>query len=242
MLSVFPRMNEHNKKQHLDALTARPCAGRYAYLISRDEMDFTITTKEELENAIGVADEFVTAKIMNYMDEPAQKFIQESPLVFISTADENGRLDISPKGDRAGFVKIENKNCLVIPDRPGNRMALGFHNLLINPNIGLIFIIPNMRETLRVKGTASISNDPDLLNEFSVNGKPALLCTIIEVQECMIHCGKAMIRSKLWNPETWKRHQKSLLTKQFSRIMGLNEKEENEINSAIEKTYDETLY
>ena len=134
--------------------------------------------------------DFIKEKVEDELGDAMVEFIQASPLIILSTIDSSGNIDSSPKGDAAGFVSVENSRRLLIPDRPGNKLAYGFRNLMDNGKIGLLFVMPNMRETLRVKGTATISRDPLLLENLSAQGKPALLCTIVDIEECFFHCGK----------------------------------------------------
>ena len=156
-----------------------------------------------LESLIGQPIEFVRGKVLTQLNEAMKEFIRRSPLLFVSTIDANGAPDVSPKGDPEGFVEIDASGNLLIPERPGNRLAFGFRNILRNPQIGLIFIVPNQRETLRVKGAAKLRRDPDVLAQLQVNGKPALLYAHVDVRECFFHCGKALIRSHLWEPGQW---------------------------------------
>lgn len=201
-----------------------------------------ITTVEELESVLGQPLDFIKEKVADELSEAMLEFIQDSPLIILSTIDSNDNIDSSPKGDAAGFVAVANKNRLLIPDRPGNRLAYGFRNIIDNPKVGLLFIMPNMRETLRVKGTATISKDPQLLEQLSAKGKPALLCTIVDVEECFFHCGKAMIRSKLWQPDSWGDGKKSLMTKQFVSKMDGDKNLEASFQEAVEDNYRDELY
>ncbi|MEL6258562.1 MAG: MSMEG_1061 family FMN-dependent PPOX-type flavoprotein, partial [Pseudomonadota bacterium] len=130
-------------------------------------------------------------------------FINRSPFVLMASFDADGRVDVSPKGDPAGFVKILDDKTLAIPDRPGNRLADTLENLLQRPRIGLIFLMPGKAETLRVNGSAKIVADPALLESMAVKGKPAQLATVVSVEEAYFHCSKCMIRSGLWEPERW---------------------------------------
>jgi PPOX class probable FMN-dependent enzyme len=114
-----------------------------------------------------------------------------------------GHVDVAPKGDPSGSWKVLDEHTIAIPDRPGNNRADTFTNILENPRIGLMFVIPNRREVVRVSGSALIVKDPDLLETMSVKGKRPNFAIIIRVEEAMFHCGKSMIRSNLWNPEKW---------------------------------------
>lgn len=202
-----------------------------------------IGTVQQLEGVIGAPHPFLRKKIMPRLDELMKEFIRASPLIFVATHDHAGQIDVSPKGDPNGFVQVDERGNLLIPERPGNQLTLGFRNILANGQIGLIFVAPNQRETLRVKGAASLHKDPQVLEQMRVNGKPALLYTYVEVRECFIHCGKALVRSKLWQPGSWATAQRSIGGRQLASVIGA--KTETEIGASaqrLEKQYDEGLY
>lgn len=162
-----------------------------------------IQSLEQLRAVIGDEIPGLHEKNIDHVDEFARDFIEKSPLIVLSTADESGRMDASPKGDAPGFVEVLNEHTLLIPDRPGNKLAYGHQNILSNPNVGILFIVPNTRETLRINGRAELSCEPDLLQQLAARDKPATLVIRVFVDECFFHCGKAMLRSKLWDSSTW---------------------------------------
>src|SRR4051812_1469819 len=204
---------------------------------------YVINSESELEAVIGAPMDFVRAKIATQLDAVMKEFIQRSPLAFISTIDSNGHVDVSPKGDPEGFVQVDDSGNLLIPERPGNRLTFGFRNILRNGEIGLIFLVPNQRETLRIKGVATLHNDPAVLNQLQANGKPALLCTYVEVKECFFHCGKALIRSGLWKPESWNSSTESLGARQFAESLGGGGEEAvRATQEKLDKAYKEELY
>jgi uncharacterized protein len=205
--------------------------------------DDRIKNEIELEAVIGPPMD-VKAKIRNQLDDVMKEFISKSPLLFISTIDENGQADISPKGDPCGFVKVNAQGGLLIPERPGNRLTFGFRNILRNGQIGLIFVVPNQRETLRIKGVATLHNDPGTLAELQANGRPALLCTRVEVKECFMHCGKALVRSRLWQSESWDTSTGSLGAKQLAPVFGGGQGEDSvrKTQDLLEKAYTDELY
>ncbi len=203
---------------------------------------YRVDNEADLKHIIGEPFDFVVAKIKKSLDEPMSNFIRQSPLAFVSTIDEQGNIDTSPKGDPPGFVRIDESGRLIIPERPGNRLAFGFRNILRNSKIGLIFVIPEQRETLRVKGRATLHRDPDVLSNLQVNNKPALLYSLVEIEECFFHCGKAMIRSKLWKPDSWTQPSGSPMVKQFVAEMGGDENAEQEFDAALEENYRDELY
>jgi PPOX class probable FMN-dependent enzyme len=145
----------------------------------------------------------VVEKTLAFLDQHCRAFIGRSPFVLISSSDDQGRMDISPKGDAPGFVKILDDKTLAIPDRPGNQRFDTFSNLFHSPRVGLIFLIPGKRETLRVGGSAQIVRDSELLESMAINGKVPGLATVVSVDEAFFHCSKCMIRSRLWQPEHW---------------------------------------
>lgn len=145
----------------------------------------------------------VVDKTLSRLDRHCIAFISRAPFVLISTADANGRMDISPKGDAPGFVAVLDEHTLLIPDRPGNQRFDTLCNLFQNPRIGLIFLIPGKRETLRVSGTAQVVRDPELLQGLAAQGKIPALGIAVQVDEAFMHCAKCMIRSKLWQPDAW---------------------------------------
>lgn len=169
-----------------------------------------ITTVAQLRSVLGSPHPELGEKNMDHVDEDAREFISRCPLIVLSTADAEGRADASPKGDAAGFVAVLDEATIMIPDRPGNKLAYGHQNILSNPRVGILFIVPNTPETLRINGTAELHADPDLLDDLSARGKPAVLGIRVKVEECFFHCGKAFIRSGLWKPDTWsERHRVS---------------------------------
>ncbi|HRG07363.1 MAG TPA: pyridoxamine 5'-phosphate oxidase family protein [Cyclobacteriaceae bacterium] len=157
-----------------------------------------IRTEQELREMMGYPSEIVTRKTINYIDEHCKSFIENSPFITIATANQNGDLDVSPKGDPAGFVKILSNKMLAIPDRPGNKKADTLTNIIQNPKIGLIFLIPGIKETLRVNGDAKIVTDKSVLELLACDGKLPALAIIVNVKEAFMHCAKCMIRSNLW--------------------------------------------
>lgn len=205
--------------------------------------NYAITTEAEMESVIGQPMD-VKAKILPRLDAVMKEFIRKSPLVFISTIDACGHMDVSPKGDPCGFVKIDDSGDLLIPDRPGNRLTFGFRNILRNGEIGLIFLVPNQRETLRVKGIARLHNDPQVLQKLEAHGKPALLCTQVEVKLCFMHCGKALIRSRLWQPQAWEKVTDSLGARQLASVFGGGAGEDSvrATNEVLEKASTDDLY
>lgn len=137
------------------------------------------------------------------LDPHTRAFIAHSPFLLLGTSGVDGRCDVSPRGDAPGFVQVLDDQRLVIPERPGNKRLDSLQNLLVNPRVGLIFLIPGRDETLRVNGRASITRDPEILQRSVVQGKAPLLAIGVEVEQCFFHCAKAMLRSRLWGHAHW---------------------------------------
>jgi hypothetical protein len=171
--------------------------------LSRYTFNEVVKSEAELRTVLGWPSERAVRKAVTALDTHCRAFIARSPFVLLSTADAAGKGDVSPKGDRPGFVLALDDHTLVVPDRPGNRRADSMTNILANPNVGLLFLVPGKGETLRVNGTARIVRDSDLLARMSVGGRQPTVAIAVNVEEAFIHCAKAMIRSSLWKPETW---------------------------------------
>ena len=167
-----------------------------------------IANIEELRAVIGEPGEGTELKVYEAMPPEAIAFIALAPILVLATSDAAGRADASPKGDAAGFVRIEDDRTLVIPDRPGNRLAYGLQNILATGRAGALFIVPGTTETLRVNGTAELSNDPALLDQLAARNKPATLAIRLHVEECFFHCSKAFLRSELWKSGSWPERQR----------------------------------
>jgi PPOX class probable FMN-dependent enzyme len=204
--------------------------------------DYLIRTEDDIEAAIGPQIERMKEKVYTSLDGSMLEFVKRSPLILLSTIDSDGQVDVSPKGDSPGFVHVDETGCLLIPDRPGNRLTYGFRNILKNNNVGLIFLVPNLRESLRVKGTAKLSRDPEILQKLSERGKPALLCTHVEISQCFFHCGKALIRSKIWQHDSWSEQKESLMLKSIARRYDADEEAKRKIETEIEDGYQDNLY
>ena len=160
-----------------------------------------ITNEAELRETIGSPTALVAGKIADRLNALTRQFIERSPFVCVATASPEGGLDVSPRGDPAGFVQILDEGTLLIPDRPGNRIADTLTNLLADPRIALLFLIPGVGDTFRVNGRAEIVEDPELLARSAVEGKVPRLGILVEIEQAYTQCSKALIRSDLWNPE-----------------------------------------
>jgi uncharacterized protein len=161
----------------------------------------TITTEQQLRELIGEPAELVVSKIAGRLNELTRPLIEQSPFVCIATADAEGNCDVSPRGDPAGFVRILDDRTLLIPERPGNKIADSLRNIIATGHVGLIFIIPGITDTFRVNGRAQLTTDAVLLAPSAIEGKVPKLGILIEIDEAYTQCSKAFIRSDLWNPD-----------------------------------------
>ncbi|MBC09252.1 MAG: phosphohydrolase [Gammaproteobacteria bacterium] len=206
-----------------------------------------ISNLQQLREIYGEAHPATAGKKSATLIEKSIDFITKSPFIILSTASAAGVITCSPKGDAPGFVYVQDKKTIFIPDRPGNKLIDGHKNIIENPHIGLIFFVPNTRETLRINGNAELRNDHELLNRFEARGRPASLVTKITVEESFFHCGKAIIRSNLWNPDSWEAPKKisfgeMLVGTNENKKKGLIEKAKAKfIDIAIENDYKKNL-
>lgn len=162
-----------------------------------------ITTRERLRELNRHPSHFVSNKTIDHIDDICRRFIAECPFVVIASRGQDNRMDLSPKGDPEGFVAILNEKTLAIPDRLGNNRLDTFENIMLNPEVGLLFIIPGHGDTLRVSGKGTIVRDTQLQNRFAMNGRIPNLVLVIAVEEAFLHCPKCVIRSGLWKPDQW---------------------------------------
>ncbi|HDL6962132.1 TPA: pyridoxamine 5'-phosphate oxidase family protein [Yersinia enterocolitica] len=162
--------------------------------------EFILTTEAQLSEHYASPNKNVLKKQIDHIDDYAKKLIAAAPFAVLGTLGANG-IDCSPKGGEPGFIHVQDSKTLMLPDRPGNNRLDGIRNLLHNPFVGILFLIPGWTEGFRVNGRAKISVDPELCERFSQNGQPARSVLVIDVDEVFIHCGRAITFADLWNPE-----------------------------------------
>ena len=160
-----------------------------------------VTNNTELRTVYREPAARATQKVLDHLDVHCRNFIAMSPLCVLSSADADGRADASPRGDPPGFVKVLDEKTLLLPDRPGNNQVDSLQNIVENPGVGLLFFVPGMNETLRVKGKAEIVTDTGLLEPLTVKRRAPLSGLRITVEEAFLHCGRALLRSRLWDSE-----------------------------------------
>ena len=162
-----------------------------------------VSSREELRELYGQPTELVIRKQLPSLDLHARAFIARSPLALLGTSDLDGRCDVSPKGDGPGFALVLDEKTVVIPDRRGNRRIDSLQNIVDNPHVGLLFLIPGVDETLRVNGSAVIVRDADLLERLAVEGSRPNVAVVVTIEETFFHCPKAFLRGHIWHPESF---------------------------------------
>ena len=160
-----------------------------------------IRDENELRSFLGDPSDLVKAKIADRLNHLTRQFIEKSPFVCVATARPDGGLDVSPRGDPNGFVRILDDRTLLVPDRPGNKLADTLTNVLHDPRIAMLFLIPGVNDTFRVNGTATLTTDGELLAPSEVEGKVPTLGILVSIDEAYTQCPKALLRSELWNAE-----------------------------------------
>ncbi len=162
-----------------------------------------ITTEGELRAVVGSPIPRVAQKVRTRLQQVHRDWIAASRFVALATSSSDGRCDVSPKGDPAGFVHVLDDRTVVVPERPGNRRVDGYLNVLDNPHVGLLFLIPGRTDTLRVNGCAQVVSDAPWFDDLVIKGHRPILALEVAVEEVFFHCSKAFLRSALWQPETW---------------------------------------
>ncbi len=208
--------------------------------------EFAITDEQALRRLFPGQTPLAIHKVQGSLDKHAQAFIRRSPFLCIGTQNLNGKADVSPRGDPVGFVKILDQHTLAIPDRPGNNRLDTQVNILANPSVGLLFIIPGFDDTLRVNGQASLVNHPEVLKSMSIKDRMPTLAIVVKVSEVFLHCAKAFRRSHLWNPDHFqdRADMPSLSKIVLDQTTGApsDDAEMRKIDDDLEEEYKKTLY
>jgi PPOX class probable FMN-dependent enzyme len=200
-----------------------------------------LATVAAVRAIVGEPHKVTPMKVMDALDEVSIDFIRHSPFLMLSTADADGQPDVSPKGDDPGFVKVVDSRHLLIPERKGNKLIFSLQNILANPRIGILFLVPGTEETLRVHGTAELTSDPEIVRELAARGQPALLAIRITVEKCFFHCAKAFKRSQLWKPESWPSRLRISFGKLLATKLGGDDALAKQIDDLVEADYKENL-
>ncbi|MDN5758932.1 MAG: pyridoxamine 5'-phosphate oxidase family protein [Tomitella sp.] len=169
-----------------------------------EKTEHEITTLDRLEDVLGGPPHpDIIAKSTPYTTPLVREYIRQARFFVLATSDSDGNCDSSPRGDLTSVVRIPDERTLILPDRPGNRRGDSYRNILENPHVGLLFIVPGLEEVVRVNGSATLTTDPELCDSLALKGKPAQLAMIVHIDEVYTHCARAMLRAKLWQPESW---------------------------------------
>lgn len=214
-------------------------------MLDLDRSQFAITDEAALRRLFPAQTPLAVHKVQSFLDPHAQAFIRRSPFLCLGTQNPDGRADVSPRGDPMGFVKILDEHTLAIPDRPGNNRLDSLSNIIANPSVGVLFIIPGFDDTLRVNGRASLVTDPDLLSGMVVNDRTPTLAIVVRVAEAFMHCAKAFRRSHLWSPEHFqdRREMPSLSKIILDQTGGApGDDEMRRIDADLEVEYRKTMY
>jgi hypothetical protein len=201
-----------------------------------------ITTEAELRATLGHPSQLAANKAVATLDEHCRAFIAASPFMLIASADGEGNMDISPKGDPAGFVQVLDEKTLAIPDRPGNRRADTFVNILQNPNVALFFFVPGKQDTFRVSGKAMIVRDLWLRERMALRGKVPDFAIVVSVEEAFLHCAKCVIRSGIWEQEKWPQMDNLASLARVMVDQGKTTDSEEKLQSMINESYRDRLY
>ena len=182
------------------------------------------------------------SKILDALDEQSIEFLKRCPFALVGTVSADGTLEVSPKGDEPGFIRVEDPKTLLIPERVGNNLAFGLSNMITNGKIGMICLVPATGETLRISGTAEVYDDADLVASLSSLGKPALLATRVRIQHCYFHCARSIVRAKLWDPKAWPAAGRISFGKIIAPRVGAGDDVAAQIDASIEGAYTTRLW
>lgn len=207
---------------------------------------FFITDEASLRSHFHEVTPLAVQKSLPELDAHARAFIERSPFLCLGTQGADGKADVSPRGDPAGFVKVIDANTLALPDRPGNNRLDSQINILSNPHVGMLFVIPGFDDTLRINGRATITTEPDILRALVLKERAPKVAILIDVKEVFLHCAKAFRRSDLWNPESYRSRSElpSLSKMILDQTTGAPHSAEDmrRIDDALEAEYGQTLY
>ena len=204
--------------------------------------EHVIETVDELRSSYGAPSERAVKKSLDHLDRHCRRFIELSPFVVLASAGADGRVDCSPRGDPAGFVAVLDDRTILLPDRRGNNRADSLTNVLENPYVGMLFMIPGVDETLRLNGTAKLTTDPARLDPLAVNGRAPRSGLVVEVEEVFLQCTKALVRSRLWADET--RVDRKAALPSFGRMLAdhIGESDGEAVDRELRARLPETLY
>jgi len=201
-----------------------------------------ITSLDDLRRIIPEPRPATRTKILDALDEQSIDFLKRCPFALVGTVSADGSLEVSPKGDEPGFIRMEDPRTLLIPERIGNNLAFGLTNMITNGKIGMICLVPATGETLRISGTAEVYDDADLVASLSSLGKPALLATRVRIQHCYFHCARSIVRAKLWDPNAWPAPGRISFGKIIAPRVGAGDDVAAQIDASVEGAYTTRLW
>ncbi|WP_158970682.1 pyridoxamine 5'-phosphate oxidase family protein [Chachezhania sediminis] len=204
-------------------------------------MDF-VETVDDLRKIYRPASEGARRKQLTALEPHSRRFLSLSPFAVVGTQGPDGLGDVTPRGDGPGFAQVLDDRTIALPDRPGNNRLDTLENILQNPAVGLIFMIPGMNETLRINGRARITVDPDLCAQLGMNGRPALSVMVVEIAEVYMHCSKAYIRSGLWKPDTWPDRKEMPTLGEILRDQTAIDADVQKLDAGLEENYRTQLW
>src|SRR5688500_8483180 len=201
-----------------------------------------LTSTDDLRRIIAEPRPATRSKILDALDEQSIEFLKRCPFALVGTVSADGTLEVSPKGDEPGFIRVEDPKTLLIPERIGNNLAFGLTNMITNGKIGMICLVPATGETLRISGTAEIYDDADLVASLSSLGKPALLATRVRIEHCYFHCARSIVRAKLWDSKAWPAPGRVSFGKIIAPRVGGDEAMAKQIDDGVAGAYTTRLW
>lgn len=201
-----------------------------------------IASLDDLRRIISEPRPTTRSKILDSLDEQSIDFLKRCPFALVGTVSADGTLEVSPKGDEPGFIRMEDPRTLLMPERVGNNLAFGLSNMIANGKIGMICLVPATGETLRISGTAEVYDDADLVASLSSLGKPALLATRVRIQHCYFHCARSIVRAKLWDPKAWPAAGRVSFGKIIAPRVGAGDDVAAQIDASVEGAYTTRLW
>jgi len=208
--------------------------------------DFAIDDEQSLRELFEPPHSLAILKCQDSLGEHAREFIRRSPFLCIGSQHPDGKADVSPRGDPPGFVKVLDERTIAIPDRPGNNRLDTLANIIANPNVGLLFVIPGFEDTLRISGRAGLTRDPELLKDMAVAGRVPKLAILVSISEVFLHCAKAFRRSRLWSADYFQDRSEmpSLIKMILDETTGAptDQNEMRTMDEGLEEDYQRTLY
>jgi PPOX class probable FMN-dependent enzyme len=201
-----------------------------------------LNSVDDLRRIIAEPRPATRSKILEALDEQSIEFLKRCPFALIGTTTADGTIEVSPKGDEPGFIRVEDPQTLLIPERIGNNLAFGLSNIIATGKIGMIALVPATGETLRISGTAEVFDDPELVGSLSSLGKPALLATRVHIKHCYFHCARSVLRANLWKPEAWPAPGRISFGKIIAPRVGAGEDLADRIDAGVAGSYQDRLW